>query len=518
MSSSVSAARPSWRELAALTLLPAILLLLNLGSAPLFDVDEGAFSEATREMLERGDFVSTWLNGMPRFDKPILIYWLQALSVSLFGVNEWSFRLPSALAAIVWCVAVGRFAWPRFGREAAQLATLVGATSLGVFVIGRAATADSLLNCLLTLAMTDAWRHLESGRKAPLRRMFLWIGLGVLTKGPIAIAIPAIVTLLFCATRGEWRRFLRAAFDPLGWLILLAVAAPWYIAALMIHGQAFIDGFIMKHNVGRFSGPMEGHGGSLFYYLLIVPLLLLPWTTLLLRALGEIRAGSAQPLQRFLWIWFGFVLVFFSFSGTKLPHYALYGCTPLFLLIALHRDKIKREWLAFLPPLLLLAFLAALPKLLEYALASGRVTDPYYMAQLARVVEIGGKAYAAISVAALIAAISLTFWRSEPVWRRLSFIAAIQAVLLASLVTPFVGELLQGPVKRAALVAREVGGPAVQWNFFQPSFAVYRGQSAPMREPLPGELALTRFDRLPPDIPVETLFAEGGVRLVRRLP
>jgi 4-amino-4-deoxy-L-arabinose transferase-like glycosyltransferase len=509
--------RPTPRELFLLALLPAILLLLNLGGAPLFDVDEGAFSEATREMFSRGDFISTWLNGEPRFDKPILIYWLQAIPFYFFGASEWAFRLPSALAAVVWSVAIGRFAWPRFGREAGQLAALVAATSVGVFVIGRAATADSLLNCLLTLAMTDAWRHLESNRKAPLYRMFLWIGLGVLTKGPIAIAIPAAVTLLYCASRGEWGRFFRASLNPIGWAILLVVALPWYVAIYMVHGQAFIDGFIMKHNVGRFSGPMEGHGGSLFYYVIIVPVLLLPWTTLLIRALGAAKDDGAEPLRRFLWIWFGFVLVFFSLSGTKLPHYALYGCTPLFLLVAVHRERLKRGWLAFIPPLVLLAFLAALPNLLEYALASGRVADPYYAAQLARTPVVAGWAYPVATLASLALAIAIALWRNQPAWRRLAFIAAVQGVLLATVVGPFVGELLQGPVKRAALVAREHGGPAVQWNFFQPSFAVYRGQEAPVREPQVGELALTRFDRLPPDVRVETLFAQGGVRLVRRI-
>ncbi len=510
--------RPTPRDLFLLALLPAILLLLNLGGAPLFDVDEGAFSEATREMFTRGDFISTWLNGVPRFDKPILIYWLQAIPFWLFGGNEWTFRLPSALAAVVWSVSVGRFAWPRFGREAGQLAALVVATSVGVFVIGRAATADSLLNCLLTLAMTDAWRHLESDRKAPLLRMYFWIALGVLTKGPIALAIPAAVTFLYCASRGEWGRFFRASFNPVGWLILVVVAAPWYIAIYSVHGQSFIDGFIMKHNVGRFSGPMEGHGGSLFYYVIVVPLLLMPWTAPLLRALGEIRADASEPLRRFLWIWFGFVIVFFSLSGTKLPHYALYGCTPLFLLVALHREKLAQGWLAFVPPLALLTFLAALPSLLGYALASGKVADPYYAAQLARAPTVAGWVYPACTIAALVISITFALWRSQPVWRRLAFIAAVQGVLLAAVVGPFVGELLQGPVKRAALVARAVGGPVVQWNFFQPSFAVYRNEVAPAREPAVGEIALTRFDRLPPDVRVETLFAQGGVRLVRRLP
>lgn len=510
------AAQPTLRERLTLFLLPAVLLLLNLGGAPLFDVDEGAFSEATREMFERGDFLSTWLNGVPRFDKPILIYWLQAIPVGLFGVSEWAFRLPSALAAAVWCAVVGNFAWPRFGRASAQTAALVAATSIGVFVIGRAATADALLNMLLALALTDAWRHLESGGRAPLRRMYLWIALGVLTKGPIAMAIPVAVTFLYCASRGEFKAWARAAFDPIGWLILVAVAAPWYAVALSIHGQAFIDGFILKHNVGRFSGPMEGHGGSLFYYLIIVPLLLLPWLAPLAKAVANARSDCADPLRRFLWIWFGFVLVFFSLSGTKLPHYALYGCTPLFLLVALHREKLRSAWLGVLPALGVLLFCALLPVLISQLLSRGLVGDPYYAAQLARYGEASGPGYYLPVLIGLAAAVALTFvWRAAA-WQKLAAVAAIQGVLLATVVTPFVGDLLQGPVKRAALAARSYTEQGVQWNFFQPSFAVYREMQAPARAPAPGEIAITRADRIPPDAQIDILFSEGGVRLIRQ--
>jgi len=76
-----------------------VSFFLFLGDAPLFDVDEGAFSEATLEMFQRGDFLSTYLNGQPRYDKPILIYWLQAASVAAFGANEFAFRFPSAARA-----------------------------------------------------------------------------------------------------------------------------------------------------------------------------------------------------------------------------------------------------------------------------------------------------------------------------------------------------------------------------------------------------------------------------------
>ena len=105
--------------------LPLVAFLLRLGGAPLFDDDEGAFSEATREMFERGDFLSTYLNGAHRFDKPILIYWLQAAGYFLFhGVLpvEWVYRLPSAGAGISWCYAVWHFARPRFGSTTALAA------------------------------------------------------------------------------------------------------------------------------------------------------------------------------------------------------------------------------------------------------------------------------------------------------------------------------------------------------------------------------------------------------------
>src|SRR4029434_3184441 len=93
----------SSRWLAAVTVLASFFWML--GAAPLFDVDEGAFSQATLEMFQRGDFLSTTLNGKPRYDKPILVYWLQAASVAVFGPSEFAFRLPSALCASLWALA-----------------------------------------------------------------------------------------------------------------------------------------------------------------------------------------------------------------------------------------------------------------------------------------------------------------------------------------------------------------------------------------------------------------------------
>lgn len=511
----MSPSNPRERAIGALSLLlPLLSFFLCLGAFPLFDVDEGAFSEATREMFERGDFLSTYLNGEHRFDKPILIYWLQALGFLLFGASEWAFRLPSAVAAVCWSYATWQFVRERFGSDTALAALTVAATALGPFAIGRAATADALLNLLLALALFDAWRHLESGRRAPLLRSYVWIGLGVLTKGPIALIVPGAVTFLYCASRLEWQRWLKSVFDPLGWAILAVLTVPWYATALAIHGQAFIDGFILKHNVERFTGTLEGHAGSLFYYVFAVPLLMLPWTGPLLASLRKIRSDTGTGVRRFLWIWALFVIGFFSVSGTKLPHYVLYGSTPLFVLIACHRDLLRGRWAHLAAPTLLLAALAALPLVFQ-ALSQSEAGNAYYRAQLARSLELAGPAYYGVTLLALAAWLVVALRPAIPLWRSLSVAAVLQVLVLTTTVVPWAGAVLQGPVKAAAAEARRLGGPVVAWRLDTPSFSVYREAVTPSREPLPGEIALTRLDRVPAS-GYELLFRQGGVVLVRR--
>lgn len=523
------------------------VLSIRLGGAPLFDVDEGAFSEATREMFERGDFLSTWLNGAHRFDKPILIYWLQALSVLAFGTNEFAFRFPSVLASAAWCQAVAVFAAPRIGAKNALFACGIAATSLGVFVIGRAATADALLNALLALALFDAWRAIEHRAKhtatgdalsrAPLLRAYAWIALGVLTKGPVAILVPSATVFLYALVGRHFgvRDAIRLFFDPIGWLILLGISVPWYAAALAIHGRDFVDGFLLRHNVQRFTGTLQGHSGSTFYYVLMVPLLMWPWIAWLFAAIGSalrcLKTRAMGPSRRFLWIWCVFVIAFFSLSGTKLPHYALYGCTPLFVLCAIERDRVRSRWAAAIPVLLLVAFVAALPDALTYAAGAGWIKDAYYAAMADRAASAAPEWYRPLAWSAVAFVIGVLAWprrrrsarlevdadeRGRRVATRVLEAAIVTTVVLCAIGAPFFGEVLQGPVKRAALVARARPEPAVTWNFHMPSFAVYRERVTPIGEPRAGELALTRTDRLPPDASVDRLFEEGGVVLVRQ--
>ena len=340
----MTASRFEHRLLSPVTLIFALALsfFFQISAFPLFDLDEGAFSEATREMLASGNFLATYLDGEPRYDKPILSYWLQAASIALFGPNEWAFRLPSALAASLWVIAVFFAVRQQADQATGMIAALLACNAVGVTIIGKAATADALLNLWLALAFLDMQRYFNQPAAGTVRRVFLWLGLGMLTKGPVAVAIPLLAGALFIiltpAYRPAWWAALR---DPLAWIIFIVVVVPWYALVALEQGSGFYSGFFLEHNLGRFTSTREGHGGNVFYYLLFLPLILLPFSGWLIAVLLKLRRQFATGLERFAWLWVTVVFILFSFSQTQLPHYILYGCTPLFMLLAIHRTGLK---------------------------------------------------------------------------------------------------------------------------------------------------------------------------------
>lgn len=488
-------------------------LFLKLGDFPLFDVDEGAFSEATREMLERGDFVSTWLNGAPRFDKPILTYWLQAASAAAFGFNEFALRLPSALAGTAWVVALVAFTRRVTNSATGCAAGFMAATTLGVTLIGRGATADALLNLFLALSMFDLYRYLVTGLVRYRRRVWLWMAIGVLAKGPVALLIPGAVSLIVFALRGRMRAWARALLDPAGWLIMLAVAGPWYWLEYQRRGQAFIDGFFVHHNIERFAQPLQGHDGWLFYYLPVALLLMLPYTGLFLRLLRSLSTLRATALDTFLWCWFLFVLAFFSLAQTKLPHYLIYGITPLFVLMARQRQAIESRLLAFAPAVFLLGFIALLPVVLREL---GPQAGNLYLRDMLSRTDVFGQAWQRAAWAMLIAVAALGFMPRTPLWPRLAASGVICSCAVGGLALPAVASLQQGPVKEAALLVSSAGLPVRTWHFNVPSFSLYRGAVTERAEELrEGEVILTRSDELAGLGRHEVLYQKGGVVLAR---
>jgi 4-amino-4-deoxy-L-arabinose transferase-like glycosyltransferase len=506
--------KPIWR-----TSSPLLLLLLaivfsffyNLNGAPLFDYDEGVFSEATREMFERGDFISTYLNGNPLYDKPILTYWLQAIGVLIFGIHELAFRLPSAVAAACWVFAVYVFVNERVDKQTGWVAAMMTTTALWVSIIGRVATADALANLFIALSLFDMYRYFQDNNTLYRNRAFLWAGLGFLTKGPIGILIPFIVSLLFFTLQKQWRRWLKAIFHPLGIVIFLAVALPWYIAQYLKEGQPFIEEFFLKHNVGRYLASMEGHSGGFYYYIPAVFLIVLPYSSLLVRISGRLPEIRKKPFDLFLWLWFFFVLVFFSFSATKLPHYVLHGCTPLFILMAQYRNDLRSRFLALLPALAFLTVVLFLPEIVEQVRA--HISDAYIKALLSEADTVFGIRYRLWMAMALVVVAVLPFVKKLAPWQSLIFAGLVNVFIIGHLLFPLAGTIHQGPVKEAALKARQEGYYVVMWGIDTPSFSVYREQVTPRRKPRSGEVVFTREDRLEQLGPYQLLYQKGGVTL-----
>jgi len=499
----------------ALLLFAAVFMsfFAGLGSVPLFDLDEGAFTEATREMLERGDYISTYLNGVPRYDKPVLIYWFQAVSVLAFGVNEWAFRLPSAISATLWVAFVFLFVRRLRGAPAAFVAAGFTASAAGITVIGRAAIADALLNMLIVAALASAYLYLTEKREHWLRATFVAIGFGLLAKGPVAILVPVAVTFLYCLSKRDLATWFRAARDLPGIALMVAIAAPWYVAQYLKEGDAFIQGFFMKHNVDRFSAPMHGFDGSLLFYVPWLFVATLPFTSPLLNVFRNLRSVWADDLQRFCLIWFAFVLVFFSLSGTKLPHYAFYGYTGLFILMALNVDRLRSSYFALLPPLLLFAALAALPWVIGYY--APLVRDPYYREALGSLQAQFGPGFYAFAASAVAATIALIAAKRIPLAAKLMATGVLNAAAMALFILPAAGGVQQAPIKEAALLARERGYDVVMWSVNTPSFIVYSGKLVQRRDPVVGDVVLSKVKRLGELPGYEVLYQRNGIALVK---
>ncbi|MGH7844615.1 MAG: phosphatase PAP2 family protein, partial [Candidatus Binatia bacterium] len=316
----------------ALVILTAILFFHQLGAIPLFDVDEAVFAESTREMLETGDFLTPAYNSTPRFDKPILFYWLMSSAFALLGVNELAARFWPALAG---CGLVGitfLFARAIAGLRCALLSALILTTSLGMMVLSRLAITDMVLTFFLTASVYGFYLALHdyTGPRSVSWASLGWVAaaLAVLTKGPIGILFPAAIVALFIWLSGHSQQWSSLRIRT-GMAVLCLILLPWYVAEAYVTEGEFLRVFFVKHNVLRYLSVNSGHKGPWFYYLVVILIGFLPWSAFLPAALGaawkyrsQATGGNRErSLPFFLLLWAAVVLVFFSLAQTKLPNY-----------------------------------------------------------------------------------------------------------------------------------------------------------------------------------------------------
>jgi len=341
-----------------------IFHVVGTWSLPLIDRDEPRFAEASREMIERGDYIVPHFNNQLRLDKPPLAYWAQVASYKIFGQNDLAARFPSAVAAAL--VALSILAWGSRigGNRVGWWAAIIFTLSLQTFVHAKAAVADMWLVLFMTTAHWSAYelvrdRLWPTDQASTLKHqtLFWWfvlylsLALGFLAKGPIAwtplLTLAAMKLLVRDVELAKRCKFVR------GILLMLAIVALWGVPALIQTDGEFLRIGIGRHVVGRSFGAMEGHGAnSLGIYLLLLPFYFVaifasffPWS-IKLPSLTKKLWRSRDKIDIYLITGAAIIFVIFSLIKTKLPHYTLPAFPLLSLLLARHlvdhRQFLKR--------------------------------------------------------------------------------------------------------------------------------------------------------------------------------
>lgn len=356
-----------WRARLFLVLFFLACVLPGFFTLPVIDRDEARFAQATRQMVESGDFITPRLGAEPRFKKPIGIYWLQSTAVELTGLGAhapiWAYRIPSLLAACLAILLTHAIGVRLFGARAAFWA---GALLAACVVLGgeaRLAKTDAtLLACAVAGQLALARLYVARGEKVSLGwPLLFWgaMGAAILVKGPIAPMLAAFTAIGVSLWDRDWR-WLRVLRPVLGVPLMLVIVLPWLIAIAMHSGTDFFHEAIGKDLLGKVATGQESHGAPPGAHLAAFLVIFWPGAALAVSALPWVWTNRRTPAVRFCLAWIVPFWIVFEITATKLPHYTL----PTYPAIAL---------------------------LAGAALASGRLDQPsWWMRTLVVMAALGG--------------------------------------------------------------------------------------------------------------------------------
>jgi 4-amino-4-deoxy-L-arabinose transferase-like glycosyltransferase len=370
----------SWFWLVCLVCL--VIVFSNLGSSALFDPDEGRNAEKAREILLLGDWVTPYENFLPTLDKPVFFYWLVAISFKLFGLSEWSARLPSALAGLGCVSLVYRFARLQWGLQEGLWSSLVLITSLEFFLFSRIVIFDMTLTLFISLALFSFYAVTQTDNPRAGKRhcllMYAAMGAGTLVKGPIALVLSGMIIFFYLLVTCKWF-LLRRLNIPLGAIVCFAVVAPWYLW-VEARNPGYLRYFLWEEHFVRYLTPHFSRTKNWYYFFLVLGIGFLPWSFFIPVAAKNLRNRTLSDANLFLTLWVILPFAFFSASNAKLPQYILPIYPALAILtgqaVAAKMRDPKRSRILYIPGIFIVAFIvyvllgAAWPNLLARAIRS----------------------------------------------------------------------------------------------------------------------------------------------------
>jgi 4-amino-4-deoxy-L-arabinose transferase-like glycosyltransferase len=482
---------------ALLVLLCLLLYAPGIARIPPLDRDEARFAQATRQMLESGDYIRIRFQNEARNNKPVLIYWLQAAAVDLFSTPQrraiWPYRLPSALGAALAVLLTFAFAGRLFAGEPAAsrgalLAAVLLASAFGLIAEAHIAKTDA---CLLaaTVAAQGALATLYVGARSGRRTgwapaLLFWIAeaLAILLKGPIAPLV-AFLTAAALSLADRDLSWLKRLYPLRGLVLLALIVAPWLVAIEKATHGRFLVGAVGHDLLPKLFAGEESHGAPPGTYLLLAPAYFWPGSLYLVPALARGWRRRRAPAERFLLSWILPAWVLFELVPTKLPHYVL----PLYPAFALLAGRALADGF---PPVLARAARTA----------DGAVKALWGMATLALAVLLvalpilfgSGVQGAAIAAAAVLLALAAMFLAAP---RRFWLVPALAFVFVwgaAEIVLPGLDHLWLSR-SAAALVAAHPGRPGqplVTVGYSEPSLVFLLGTQTRLLVPSAAAQAL----------------------------
>jgi 4-amino-4-deoxy-L-arabinose transferase-like glycosyltransferase len=351
-----TAQRIGWAILILATL--SICYFSHLGVIGFVGPDEPRYAWIARDMAESGDWITPRLYGKPWFEKPPLLYWGGALFFKLLGEGhpEVAARLPSAISALLATLGLAWLAGRTYGEECARWLLLLLPTSVGMIAFSHAAATDMPFAGMLTIAMVCAAVVVRvvhhQNDTAPARTPWItlilfgfFLGLAVLAKGPAGIILCAGAVFFWAIFTKRWRDALRL-FHPAAIATFCVTALPWYVLCAR-RNPDFFRIFIIEHNFKRFLTPEFRHIQPPWYYAIVLLIAFLPWSGLLLSAIGVAtprvwRTRQLNSTTCFALCWAGFCLIFFTISKSKLPGYVLPAIPAIGILLA--KIISSRDW------------------------------------------------------------------------------------------------------------------------------------------------------------------------------
>jgi 4-amino-4-deoxy-L-arabinose transferase-like glycosyltransferase len=316
-----------------------VVLFWRLGTPSFWDPDEAHYAETSREMVATGDWWAPFYNEEPFFDKPVLFHQLQAASMRVFDDAELAARFTPAMAALGVVLITAWFGRTMVSADVGTVAGLMLTACPGLFALARYAILDTVFTMFLFGGASFLAVAALQNRARLQWLAYVFLALGVLTKGPVALVLCGVAFLIVIAVSADLRRRLLGLHWIVGLVLIVALSAAPFLYLYLRFGQAFVDGYVLDENLRLFAGSRFRNQPRFWFYFQILAAGLLPWTGLLIGrfvddARAVMRGERLDSVETMLWSWTLAVVGFFTLSTFKLDHYIFPAAPALCLLCA----------------------------------------------------------------------------------------------------------------------------------------------------------------------------------------